>query len=141
MPTIDGVASYGPSAPQQFQPRPPQNNSPAGNDTGSDNPAVRQFQVNPGQTPPASPPTAETQTANAVQQPNPSQPAASPQPPASNDGSSNALSLSEILEQANSQPSPQNDPEPPSALNYNANGAANQAQKPAQAGQLVSLSV
>lgn len=139
MPTIDGVASYGSSALQQFQPRPPQNNSPANTDSGSDNPTVQQFQQNL-QTPPAAPPT-ETQTANAVQQPNPSQDPAPPQPPANNNGSNNAISLSEILERANTQPSPQNDPEPPSALNYNANGAPNQAQKPTQAGQLVSLSV
>lgn len=141
MPIIDGVASYGPSALQQFQPRPPQTNTPASGETGSDNPAVQQFQINPVQTPPAAPPTAEPQTANAVQQPNPTQTSASPQPTAINNGSSNALSLSEILEQANSRPSPQNDPEPPSALNYNAAGAPNQVQKPTQAGQVVSLSV
>lgn len=139
MPIIDGVASYGPSALQQFQPRPPQANSPASNDSGSDNPAVQQFQQNL-QTPPAAP-AVQTQTAGAVQQPNPSPTPASPQPPAGNNGSNNAISLSEILERANSQPSPQNDPEPPSALNYNANGAPNPAQKPTQAGQLVSLSV
>lgn len=141
MPTIDGVASYGPAALQQFQPRPPQTNSPTSGQTGSDNPAVQQFQVSPAQTPPAAPPAGQTQTANAVQQPSPSQNPAPPQPAAANSGSSNALSLSEILEQANAQPSPQNDPEPPSALNYSATGTPNQVQKPTQAGQLVSLSV
>lgn len=141
MPVIDGVASYGSVSLQQFQPRPPQNNSPANNQSGSDNPAVQQFQVNPAQNPPAAAPTAETQTANAVQQPNPAQNSPPPAPSANNNGSGNALSLSEILERANAQPAPQNDPEPPSALNYNANGAANQAQKPTQSGQLVSLSV
>lgn len=138
MPVIDGVASYGPSALQQFQPRPPQANSPDGSGAGSDNPAVQQFQQ-ALQTPPAAPPT-ETQTANAVQQPAPPPNPAPPQPPANNNGSNNGLSLSDILEQANAR-SPQNDSEPPSALNYNASGTPNPAQRPTQAGQLVSLSV
>lgn len=133
MPTIDGVASYSPSALQQFQPRPPQA------DTGTDNRSVQAFQQQ--QTPPSAPPS-ETQTQFAVQQAEPPRNPPAPQPTAGNTPGGNTQSLSEILREANERQATNNEPpSSPSALNYNAAGTPNQAQKPTQAGQLVSLSV
>ncbi len=132
MAQIDSIASAGASALQQFQPRPQ-------TDIGTDNRSVQQFQQLL-QTPPSAPP-AETQTQVAVQQPEPPRNPPAPQPATGNSAGNNTQSLSEILREANQQQAARNEPPPPSALNYNANGSANAAQRPTQAGQLVSLSV
>lgn len=129
---IETVGSAGASALQPFQPRPQ-------NDTGTDNRSVQQFQQLL-QTPPSAA-AEETQTQFAVQQPEPPQSPPASQPPAGNAPGGNALSLSEILEQANEKQAAGDESQRPSALNYNANGASNPAQRPTQAGQLVSLSV
>lgn len=134
MAQIDSVASAGLAALQQFQPRPPQN------DTGTDNRSVQQFQQLL-QTPPSAP-SEDTQTQAAVQQPEPPQTPPAPQPPAGNTPGGNTQSLSEILRDANERQAAGNEPTSSlSALNYNANGAPNAAQRPTQAGQVVSLSV
>lgn len=133
MAQIDSVASAGAAALQQFQPRPQ-------NDAGTDNRSVPQFQQLL-QTQPSAP-AQETQTQVAVQQPEPPQNLPAPQPSAGNTPGGNTQSLSEILRDANERQAARDEsPASPSALNYNANGAANAAQRPSQAGQLVSLTV
>ncbi|HLT77812.1 MAG TPA: hypothetical protein VKZ87_10530 [Ferrovibrio sp.] len=134
MALIDSVSSAGAAALQPFQPRSLQG------DTGTDNPSVQQFQQQL-QTPPAIQPGA-TQTPGAVQQPEPPQNPPPPQPVTGNAPGSNAQSLSEILREASERQAANNEPSSsPSAVNYNANGTPNAAQRPTQAGQLVSLSV
>lgn len=144
---IDSIGSLGSA---QFQPRPPQNSGTQ--NSGTDNLTVQQFLQNPQQGSQAQGSSApvQTQTTNAVQQPGNTQQSQPANPQAANDTPDTRQTLSDFLNQQTRQAAEPSSQQPGttqpqtasnSALNYGADGAANQTQNPNQAGQLVSLSV
>lgn len=140
---IDSIGTLGST---QFQPRALQN--PAQQQSGG--PSVQQLLQEGTQQPQGSQPASapvQTQTANAVQQPSNTQPSQQAVPPAANDGGSTVQTITDLLNQQTrfavepQQDTDQPETAPSSALNYGANGAANQSQSPNQPGRFVSLSI
>lgn len=153
MPPIDSIGSY-PASAAQYQPRPQTRNTSQSDEGGL---SVQQYLQNAQQSAqvqviPSLSDATQTQTVSAVAPAGNSRESEPTNRPAANDSGGTVQTLSQFLGRfsnvGNDRQQPGNQPvttQPEtsqnSALNYTANGAANPAQSPTDAGRRVSLSV